>query len=376
MARGGGEDSTEVALLGAAKGGDRDAFQHLVEPHHPQLRAHCYRMLGSFHDAEDMVQETFLRAWRGLFGFDGRAPIHYWLYRIATNACLNALAARARASRVLPETQNPPTEQMPEREPSYEVLWLEPYPDSALEGIPDRAPGPDVRYELQESVQLAFIAAIQLLPPRQRAVLLLRDVLGWSAAESARLLESSVPAVNSALQRARATLEEQIPAGPPRVTAEPNDENRALLERYVRAWENTDIDGFTALLKEDAVMSMPPWRQWYRGRRAIATFFAHTGRPGGHAPFRLLPVAANRQPAFAFYSRWQTSDWRFHSVQLLELRDNTIARMTSFLMPTLASVFSLPAVPEGRANSGDQEAAADARSAAISSRFGPYRPGA
>ena len=143
-----------------------------------QLRAHCYRMLGSFHDAEDMVQETFLRAWRGLFGFDGRAPILNWLYRIATNACLNALAARARASRVLPETQSPPTEQMPEREPSYEVPWLEPYPDSALEGIPDRAPGPDVRYELQESVQLAFIAAIQLLPPRQRAVLLLRDVRG------------------------------------------------------------------------------------------------------------------------------------------------------------------------------------------------------
>ena len=342
MVRGGGEVSNEVALLRAAKGGDRNAFQHLLDPYHLQLRAHCYRMLGSFHDAEDMVQETFLRAWRGLIGFDGRAPIHHWLYRIATNACLNALAGRARSSRVLPETQHPPAEQMPEREPSYEVPWLEPYPDSALEGIPDRAPGPDARYELQESVHLAFIAAIQLLPPRQRAVLLLRDVLGWSAAESAQLLDSSVPAVNSALQRARTALEEQLPAGPPRVLATPSDEDRALLERYVRAWENTDLDGFTALLKEDAVMSMPPWRQWYRGRPAIAKFFVHAGRPGGHAPFRLLPVAANRQPAFAFYSRRQTSDWRFHSVQLVELRDNSIARLTSFLMPTLASVFSLP----------------------------------
>ena len=342
MLRSGGEVSNEVALVAAAQGGDRDAFQHLIEPHHLQLRAHCYRMLGSFHDAEDMVQETFLRAWRGLFGFDGRAPIHHWLYRIATNACLSALAGRARSRRVLPEMQNPPAEHMPEREPSYEVLWLEPYPDLALEGIPDRAPGPDARYELQESVHLAFIAAIQLLPPRQRAVLLLCDVLGWSAAESAQLLDSSVPAVNSALQRARATLEEQLPAGPPRVITVPSDEERALLDRYVRAWENTDIDGFTALLKDDAVISMPPWGQWYRGRPAIARFFAHAVRPGGHAPFRLLPVAANRQPAFAFYSRWQTSNWRFHSIQLVEVHDNTIGRMTSFVMPTLASVFSLP----------------------------------
>jgi RNA polymerase sigma-70 factor (ECF subfamily) len=189
---------------------------------------------------------------------------------------------------------------MPDREPSYEILWLEPYPDSALEGIPDRAPRPDVRYALQESVQLAFIAAIQLLPPRQRAVLLLRDVVGWSAAESARLLDLSVPAVNSALQRARATLEEHLPGGPPRVTAGPNGEDRALLERYVRAWENTDKDAFTALLREDAVMSMPPWPQWYRGRRAIATFFAHAGRPGGHAPFRFCLSRRTGSPPLPF----------------------------------------------------------------------------
>ena len=334
----------EAALLASAKGGDRRAFQQLTEPRRRELLVHCYRMLGSFHDAEDLVQETLLRAWRGLKGFDGRASTRYWLYRIATNACLNALATRASAGRVLPETESPATEQMPDREPATDIAWLEPYPDSALEQIADDAPGPDARYEMREAVQLAFIAAIQLLPPRQRATLLLTDVLGWSAAESARLLDSSVAAVNSALQRARTTLEERPAGRPPRVAVAASEEQRALLERYVRAWESTDVDGFTALLKEDAVMSMPPWRQWYRGRAAIAAFFVFTGRPGGHAPFRIVPTAANRQPAFAFYSRWQSPEWRFHSVQLLTLHGDTISAMTSFVMPPLASVFGLPAV--------------------------------
>ena len=334
----------EAALLASAKGGDRRAFQQLTEPRRRELLVHCYRMLGSFHDAEDLVQETLLRAWRGLKGFDGRASTRYWLYRIATNACLNVLATRARGGRVLPETESPATEQMPDREPASDIAWLEPYPDSALEQIADVAPGPDARYEMREAIQLAFIAAIQLLPPRQRATLLLTDVLGWSAAESARLLDSSVAAVNSALQRARSTLEERLAGRAPRVAVAASEEQRALLERYVRAWESTDVDGLTALLKEDAVMSMPPWRQWYRGRAAIAAFFALTGRPGGHAPFRLVPTAANRQPAYAFYSRWQSPEWRFHSVQLLTLDGHTIAAMTSFVMPPLASVFGLPAV--------------------------------
>jgi len=336
--------SSEAALLRAAKNGDQEALQQLIEPHRRELQVHCYRMLGSFHDAEDLVQETWLRAWRGLGAFDGRASMRSWLYRIATNACLNSLAARASARRVLPETESPPTEQMPDREPAYEIAWLEPYPDSALEGVADRAAGPDARYELREAVHLAFIAAIQLLPPRQRAALLLRDVLGWSAVETGRLLDSSAAAVNSALQRARATLQERLPDGPPRVFAAASDEHRALLDRYVRAWESTDVDGFTALLKEDAVLSMPPWRQWYRGRRAVAAFFALTGRPGGHAPFRLIQTAANGQPAFAFFSRWQGPEWRFHSIQLLVLRGNAIERMTSFVMPELAAVFGLPNV--------------------------------
>src|SRR5438034_1644739 len=218
-----GERPHEAALLASAKGGDRRAFQQLTEPHRRELLVHCYRMLGSFHDAEDLVQETLLRAWRGLKSFDGRASTRYWLYRIATNACLNALATRASASRVLPETESPATEQMPDREPASDIAWLEPYPDSALEQIADEAPGPDVRYEMREAVQLAFIAAIQLLPPRQRAALLLRDVLGWSAADVARLLDASVASVNGALQRARAMIDKRFPTGRPSGAPEPSE---------------------------------------------------------------------------------------------------------------------------------------------------------
>ena len=338
------EVSNEATLLRKAKSGDRESFQQLTEPYRRELQVHCYRMLGSFHDAEDLVQETFLRAWRGLAGFDGRASIRYWLYRIATNACLTALAARASEGRVLPDMQRPPTEQMPDREPASDVAWLEPYPDSALDGIADGAPGPGARYEMREAVHLAFIAVIQLLPPRQRAALLLNDVLGWSAAESARLLDSSVASVNSALQRARATLEARLSAGPPRVSAGATDQQQLLLERYVRAWESSDVDGFAALLRADTVLSMPPWPQWYLGRDAIRTFFEWTTRLGGHAPFRLVPTAANCQPAFTFYSRWQGDQWRFHSVQVLTLDGDAVARMTSFVVPALCSVFGLPAV--------------------------------
>jgi RNA polymerase sigma-70 factor, ECF subfamily len=338
--------SSEATFVASAKCGDRDAFHRLTEPHRRALQLHGYRMLGSFHDAEDVVQETLLRAWRGIEGFDGRASIRYWLYRIATNVCLNCLATRASAGRVLPEMQGPPSERMPDREPASDILWLEPYPDSALENLPDAAPGPDARYEMRETVQLAFIAAIQLLPPRQRAALLLHDVLGWSAADIADLLGSSVASVNSALQRARATLEQRLPTRPSRAAAGATDRERALIDQYVRAWESSDVDRFAALLREDAVMSMPPWRQWYFGRPAITTFFAGTARPGGHAPFRLVRTAANCQLAFAFYSRWQDPEWQFHSIQLLELEGNAIAKMTSFVSPTLSSVFGLPTLLE------------------------------
>jgi RNA polymerase sigma-70 factor, ECF subfamily len=334
-----------ATLLAFAKRGDRDAFQRLAEPHRRELQLHCYRMVGSVHDAEDLVQETFLRAWRGIAGFEGRSSFRAWLYRIATNACLNALARRAR--RDLPEMQGPPSDQPPDRMlesgPATEIQWLQPYPDAALEGIADPAPGPDVWYEMREAVHLAFIAAIQHLPPRQRAVLLLRDVLGWSAAETARLLDTSVMSVNSALQRAHATLEKRLPAGRPSAPTAPNDRQRALLDRYVRAWESADVDGFVALLREDATVSMPPWREWYRGREALRMFFAWAWRRRG--PFLLVPTAASRQPAFAFYSRnEQESDWRAHSINVLSAHDNAIATLTFFLNPRLFIPFGLPLV--------------------------------
>ena len=198
-------------LLDRALRRDRDAFEQLTEPYRRELQLHCYRMLGSLQDAEDLVQETLLRAWRGIDRFEGRASVRGWLYRIATNACLSALASRRSARRVLPEALGPPAEGLPTGKPATEIAWLEPYPDALLESIADAAPGPDARYEQHEAVQLAFVAAIQHLPARQRAVLLLRDVLGWSAADAAALLEASVASVNSGLQRARATLERRLP---------------------------------------------------------------------------------------------------------------------------------------------------------------------
>jgi RNA polymerase sigma-70 factor, ECF subfamily len=333
--------------LSSAKRGDRDAFQRLAEPYTRELQLHCYRMLGSLQDAEDLVQETLLRAWRGLGGFEGRSSFRTWLYRIATNACLNALAGRAR--RVLPEVQGPPSDQPPDRMlesgPATEIPWLQPYPDTALEGIADPAPGPEARYEMHEAVQLAFVAAIQHLPPRQRAVLLLHDVLGWSAAEAARLLNASVASVNSGLQRARATLEKRLPAGRPISQPVSDDQQRALLDRYLRAWEKADVDGFVALLKEDAVVSMPPWREWYRGREELRTFFAFAWRSGGPGPFRLFPTGANRQPSFAFYGHGRTGgDWRAHSINVLSVHDNSIVALTFFLDSQLFVPFGLPLI--------------------------------
>jgi RNA polymerase sigma-70 factor, ECF subfamily len=336
--------SDHATLLALAQQGDRDAFQRLAEPYRRELHLHCYRMLGSFHDAEDLVQETFLRAWRGLGRFERRASFRTWLYRIATNACLNALASRASARRVLPETQGPPADQMPDGGPATEVPWLEPYPDAALGGLADTAPGPEARYEMHEAVQLAFVAAIQHLPPRQRAVLMLHDVLGWSAAEAAQLLNASVVSVQSALQRARATLEKRLPAGRPSPQPVPDDRQRALLDRYLRAWESADIDGFVSLVREDAVLSMPPWREWYRGREALRTFFAWAWRAGGRGPFRLVPTAANGQPAFAFYSRDGGPEWRAHSIHVISVHDDSIATLTFFLSPRVFVAFGLPLV--------------------------------
>jgi RNA polymerase sigma-70 factor (ECF subfamily) len=324
---------------------DREEFQQLAESYRYQLQVHCYRMLGSLHEAEDLVQETFLRAWRAHDRFEGRSSFRNWLYRIATNACLNAIATRAHARRILPDDFGPPAQdpRQPLPPPDADIAWLEPYPDTALNQVVDAAPGPEARYELRESVQLAFIAAIQQLPARQRAVLLLRDVLGWSAAETAQLLDASVASVNSALQRARATLERHAASTGPGTPPATDAAQRELLERYINSWETADMHGFAALLKEDAVLRMPPWSQWFRGRDAIRTFFVtiHQSRAGVGSRVRL--VGANAQPAFAHYApTGDGSQLRAQAIQVLTLERDAIAVLTAFLDKELFARFGLP----------------------------------
>ena len=320
-------------------------FEELAEPFRRELKLHCYRMLGSLHEAEDLVQETYLRAWRSFDRFEG-GSFRVWLYRIATNACLNALASRKNMQRLLPDQQAPAaaTFQMPEGTPPVDIPWLEPYPDSNLEGIADIAPNPAARYASHEAVQLAFVAAIQQLPPRQRAVLLLCDVLGWAAGEAATLLGGSTASINSALQRARATLAKRYPEGRPSVAASPNTTERELLDRYLRAWESNDLDGFVALLKEDATYTMPPWLQWYAGRNAMRSFFAMAWQDRGDV--LLLPTAANRQPAFAMYTRPGAGEpWTAHAVHVLTLEQDLISRLTLFVEPAGPSLFNAFGLP-------------------------------
>jgi RNA polymerase sigma-70 factor (ECF subfamily) len=246
---------------------------------------------------------------------------------------------------MLPEAHGPSTAQPPEGAPATEIAWLGPYPDAALEGIPDAAPGPEARYELHESVQLAFVAAIQHLPPRQRAVLLLRDVLGFPVGETAGLLDASAASVNSALQRARATLARRFPDGQPSTQPVPDERQRALLDRYVQTWEGADFDAFVALLREDAVLSMPPWRQWYRGRGAIRAFLVWAWERVEHRPSRLVRIDANGQPAFAqYHGAADAPEWRAHSIWLPALRNDGIAALTGFIEPRLFAAFGLPAV--------------------------------
>ena len=326
--------------IGARSEAQPDSFERLAERHRRELQVHCYRMLGSIHDAEDVVQESLLRAWRGLDGFEGRTSFRGWLYRIATNACLTALSRRAKDGRILPEAEGPPTTFAPLGTPPNDVAWLEPYPDSALEGIPDDAPGPEARYEMREAVQLAFVAALQELPPRQRAVLLLRDVLGLSATEASAILEASVASTNSALQRARATLKQRSSDRRDKLS---DERRRSLLARYVKTWEERDVDGFVALLKEDAAWSMPPWREWFIGRSDIGAFMAWAWRSRRRQ--LLLPVAANDQPGFAYYrSDGEGSEWRAFAIQVLTLRVDAIAAITNFVDASLFDPFGLPPV--------------------------------
>jgi RNA polymerase sigma-70 factor (ECF subfamily) len=320
-----------------------ESFARLAEPLRREIKLHCYRMLGSLHDAEDLVQETFLRAWRSFDTFDG-GNFRAWLYRIATNACLNALASRKHTQRVLPDQHGPATDEMPKGVPATDVAWLEPYPDSNLVGIADEAPGPEARYTARESVQLAFIAAIQQLPPRQRAALLLCDVFGWAPTEAASLLGGSTASINSALQRARETLAKRYPHGEPTEATELTPEQQKLLSRYLKAWEGLQLDNFTALLKEDATYTMPPLPQWYAGRRAIRTFFEWAWK--AYDGYRMVPTAANGQPAFAAYARHRAgAPWDAHSIHVLTLEHDIISRVTLFVKPDSPRLFPAFGVP-------------------------------
>jgi RNA polymerase sigma-70 factor (ECF subfamily) len=320
------------------------AFERLAEPFRRELKLHCYRMLGFLHEAEDLVQESYVRAWRGFKSFDGRGSFRAWLYRIATNACLDALARRKNLQRLLPDQRAAATEQMPDGMPAIDVAWLEPYPDAFLDGIADDVPNPEARFASREAVQLAFVAVIQQLPPRQRAVLLLCDVLGWSAAETGTLLGGSTASVNSALQRARGTLAKRYPHGRTSATLPPDQAQERLIRRYMQAWEGLDLDGFVALLKEDATYTMPPLSQWYAGREAIHAFYAKVWK--SYSGFRLLPTGANGQQAFAAYGRGLSGGpWSAHSLHALTLDRDGIAALTLFVKPDgprLFDAFGLP----------------------------------
>jgi RNA polymerase sigma-70 factor (TIGR02960 family) len=285
-------------LMDRARAGDGEAFRRLTGPHRRELQVHCYRMLGSVQDAEDALQETLLAAWRGLGGYEGRASLRTWLYQVATSRCLNALRAARR--RPGPAPYNPGVE-VPDPTRLGEVTWLQPYPDELLAGLADRDPGPEARYERREAISLAFVTALQLLPPRQRAVLILRDVLGFRASETAAMLDSTEESVTSALKRARATLAAQDPGRNPARPPEPGSAaERELTERFTRAFEAGDLDAVVALLARDVRLAMPPVPLEYHGRDLAARFFAATAfRPG--RSYRLWPTRANGQPAYGLY---------------------------------------------------------------------------
>jgi RNA polymerase sigma-70 factor (ECF subfamily) len=316
---------------------NRDTFARCAEPHRRELKLHCYRMLGSLQDAEDVVQETFVRAWKALDEFEGRSLLKNWLYRIATNACLNFLASRSRRHRLLPQHLAGPAGELPKGQPDSEVPWLEPYPDAEIEGIVDPSAGPERRYEMREAVRLAFMAAIQQLPPRQRAALILADVLGWPVVEIASLLGGSVASINSVLQRSRDAMRSRYGDEPP-VQSQASAGQDELLDRYVRAWESSDLESLIGLLKEDATFAMPPWRQWYQGRDSIRWLFSNVWK--GYGGFRLRAVRANGQPAFALYARApQSAAWNAHSLQVLSVQNARIAALTTFMRPISLAIY-------------------------------------
>jgi RNA polymerase sigma-70 factor, ECF subfamily len=319
-------------LLEAAREGDEGAFQRLFEAHRGELHAHCYRMLGSVHDAEDALQDAMLRAWRGLSRFEGRSSLRSWLYKIATNTCLDVIARRPK--RVLPVDYGPATDPHDgPGMPAAESVWVEPYPDEIL-GVEDGYAAPEARYEQREAVELAFIAALQHLPPNQRSVLVLREVLGFSAKEVAETLDTTTASVNSALQRARAAVDDRLPEQSQQETlrAVGDDEIREVVESYVDAWERGDVERVVAMLTEDASFSMPPMRTWYSGRDGIATWLRRSPLSGD---FRWRPVAtqANGQPTLAYYS-WDPEEQAYipFALNVLSFEGREIKDVTAFIV--------------------------------------------
>jgi RNA polymerase sigma-70 factor, ECF subfamily len=325
-------------VLTRARAGDGDAFRELTDPFRRELHLHCYRILGSVQDAEDAVQETMLAAWRGLQDFEGRSSLRAWLYRIATNRCLNVLRGRRRRPREVPAMVEPP-------EPTRlsEPIWLEPYPDVLLGDLEDLAPGPHARYETRETVGLAFVTALQYLPPRQRAVLVLRDALGFSGAEVAGMLDTTEAAVKGALQRARATLDEHVPAAELERAPTPGSRReRELVSRFATAYERGDVDAVVSLLTDDAWVRMPPQPYEYQGHAAIAALLRDRAirRDAG---LRLVPTRANGQPAFgAYLPDAHAAITRAYALIVLTLQGDRISAMTWFGDLSVFPHFGLP----------------------------------
>jgi RNA polymerase sigma-70 factor (ECF subfamily) len=311
-------------VLDAARRGDEDAFRALVEPHRRELHAHCYRMLASLQDAEDALQETLLRAWRGLAGFRDGQPLRPWLYKIATNASLDVIAKRP--TRVLHLDE--PAWQPPDGPgtPLLESIWIDPYPDGHL-GLEDGYAAPEARYELRESVEIAFIAALQHLPARQRAVLILREVLGFSAREVAQSLDTTAASVNSALQRARKTVEEALPERSQQQTlrALGDEALRALVERYVAAWESRNVDAMVSVLVEDATFAMPPFPCWFSGREDVVAFLSRFT-----PTLRHVVTSAGGQPAIAWYIADQSGAYLQAAMEVLTLEGDRVKEITAF----------------------------------------------
>ena len=331
-------DALGEAVLARARAGDEEAFRELTAPHRRELQLHCYRILGSVHDAEDMVQETLLAAWRSLEAFEGRASVRAWLYRIATNRCLNALRARSRRPREVQAMGD-----SPEPTRRTESVWVEPYPDVLLEDIPDRSAGPAARYEARESIELSFIVALQHLPPHQRAALVLAEVLGFRTAEVAEMLDTGEASIKGALQRARATLRGRLPAADRERAPRPNSASeRQMVGRFADAVQSGDVDEIVSLLSDDARLTMPPQPLEYQGHDAIAAFLRHRAELRG-APLRVVPTRANTQPAFGCYlPDAHAAIARPYGLIVLTLEGDAIAAITWFADTGVFRHFGLP----------------------------------